>query len=158
MVLEVPSHLAGPQKAAAGIPFEAPVPTLTPCTCLTVERLQREANLKSSYNMDLYIEKDVHSFACFFPSLLILSQTSPLSHYNLFSMLMLCTQLLCPFLPSPLFMQMISVAFLYLFSWYLPSLLHPKLISGSPCLFIEPLGWDLCLFSALFARWHLSAL
>lgn len=66
MVLEVPSHLAGPQKAAAGIPSEAPVPTLTPCTCLIVERLQRETNLKSSCNTDLYLEKDVHSFTCFF--------------------------------------------------------------------------------------------
>lgn len=125
---------------------------------LIVERLQGETNLKSSYNTDLYLEKDVHSSTCFFSSLLILSQTSPLSCYNLFFMLMLCTQLFCPFLPSPLFMQMISVAFLYLFSWYLPSLLHPKLISGSPCLFMEPVGRDLCLFSALFARWHLSAL
>lgn len=66
MVLEVPSHLAGPQKAAAGVPSEAPVLTLTPCTCLIVERLQGETNLKSSYNTDLYLEKDVHSFTCFF--------------------------------------------------------------------------------------------
>lgn len=83
-----------------------------------------------------------------FPSLPIPSQTSPLSHYNLFSMLMLCTQLFCPFLPWPLCMQIISVAFLYLFSWYLPSLLHAKLIPGSPCLFIEPFG-RICVYSVL---------
>lgn len=153
MVLEVPSHLADPQLQLG---------LLLRLLCLMHALLWKGCREKPASRAatawTFSSRRIVTVLHAGFPSLLISSQTSPLSHYNLFSLLMFYTQLFCPFLPWPLFMQIISVAFLYLFSWYLPSLLHAKLISGSPCLFIEPVDRDLCVFSSLFAPWHLCPL
>lgn len=93
-------------------------------------------------------------FHAFYFSSNSVPNSSPFPCYSLFSKLMLHIQLCYPILLWPLFMQKIS-AFLYLFGWYLPSLLLPNLISDSSCLFRVH---ALCLFSTLFARLHLSAL
>lgn len=134
-------HWAEPQGGVDGwaAPPEAPIPRLK---CLlptymsscgnTAERNQ--PNKQQQHGPLTWGPSVLHVF---FPLLFWFYPQQPVFPcYNLFSTLMLYTRL---FFPNSLFMQIISVAFLYLFSWYLPSLLLPNLISGLP--FVYSAHW-----------------